>query len=160
MHKNQPEAAAGGLATASILCCLVLGQACVTSSYTPPQVWKATLYPITGPYAGTPEPIVAEFVYSREGHGDAMFTYPASVTCKGEYNTMFSGGESIQLRLWRDESVASVVGTIGPNLAYGTATGTCQDGTLIECAYSANRSNGHGTGSCRDTKNGEYTLHF
>ncbi len=157
MTSDRPRDATGpDLASWILVLSLPLTTACVTA----PSVWKASLYPIAGPYAGSAEPISAEFLYSTEGHGQATFMYPDSVACKGEYNTVFSGGDSVQLRLWHDKSLASVVGTIGPHLAYGTATGTCQDGTLIECAYSVNRTGGHGTGSCRDSKDGEYKLHF
>jgi hypothetical protein len=140
---------------ASIAVISVIGFSCAST----PQVWNARLYPTAGPYFGSPTPLTAEFVYNQYGHGPARFRYPDGNVCSGEYNTEF-GGTTSSLVLWNGATVQTVAGSTGPNTAYGSATGTCSDGTLLECAYSVNRVSGHGKGVCRDSHGGHYNLHF
>lgn len=124
-----------------------------------PPVWEARLYPSKGQFAGASEPIKAKFVYSSSGHGRVPMALPSAASCSGEYNTMFEG-TGAGLTLWDQASVQHVVGEVGPNVARGTATATCSNGMLIECAYAVNRSSSHGSGQCRDSLGGEYTVHF
>jgi hypothetical protein len=124
-----------------------------------PRIWSARLYPTAGPYVGSVAPLTGEFVYSRYGHGPTRFLYPDGRDCAGEYNTELSGATS-SLVLWNGATVQTVIGSTGPNMVYGSATSTCSDGTLLECAYSVNRLSGHGSGVCRDSHGGYYKLHF
>ncbi len=135
----------------------ILTFSCATPQ--PPQIWEARLYPSKGQFAGAVEPIRAQFVYSPEGHGRVHMTLPSGGSCNGEYDTIFQGSAS-SLTLWDRSSIQQAVGETGPNVAQGTATATCSTGLLIECAYSVNRSSSHGSGKCKDSLGGEYTVHF
>lgn len=143
------------LPVASIALVSVIGLACTST----PRVWSARLYPMAGPYLGSPMPLTGEFIYNRYGHGPTRFQYPDGSACSGEYNTELSGATS-SLALWNGATVQTVVGSTGLNISYGSATATCSDGTLLECAYSVNRVSGHGSGVCRDSHGGQYKLHF
>ena len=143
------------LPAASIALVSAISLACAST----PRVWSARLYPTAGPYLGSSKPLIEEFVYNRYGHGPTRFQYPDDSVCSGEYNTEFSGATS-SLVLWNGATVQTGVGSTGSNTAYGSATGTCSDGTLLECAYSVNRVSGHGSGVCRDSQGGHYKLHF
>ena len=120
---------------------------------------KLRLYPVSSPELGEPGALEGEFLFNRYGHGPFRVAYYDGLQCSGEYNTLFDD-ELVRLTLWGGATLRSVVGSAGRNVAPGTATGTCPDGTLIECAYLVNRVGSHGSGLCRDSRGGEYKLHF
>lgn len=124
-----------------------------------PRISEARLYPSKGQFAGATEPIIAHFVFNSAGHGRLTVALPSNATCSGEYDTMFQGNSG-SLTLWDQASVQRIVGEAGPNVAQGTASAICTNDMLIECAYSLNRSTGHGSGQCKDSLGGEYTTHF
>ena len=103
-----------------------------------------------------PQVLQAEYMDTGEGYGPARVIYPDKVL-EGSYRTIASG-----------QSFKGVVKAtlIDPDGAFpgsglrGFAAFTGTDGTILECAYGVNASNGTGSGTCIDNQKNQYRLSF
>ena len=91
-----------------------------------------------------------------EGYGPARVIYPNKVL-EGSYRTMASG------QSFRGVVKASLIDpdqALPPSGLRGFAAFSSNDGTVLECAYVVNSSNGSGSGTCLDNQKNQYQLSF
>lgn len=139
---------------------LALSLLCSCSTIRP-----ATLYPVSGPIfdAGRVQPLTGTFIDNYSGIGKCSVTLPDGQVCNGEWsmvvNTVNTSASLMLGDAWGTlygDSIGFASGGQRP----GMATLICPGNNVLQIAFLAGGSAGHGIGVGTDTVGNYYKVHF
>jgi len=128
-------------------------------------VRQLSLYPVGGPIfdAGHLQPLAGTLTNAYADIGKGSVTLPDGRTCDGEWsmvsNTMTANSSLVVGDAWGSlygDSLGVVTGGQQP----GMATLICPDNNVLQIAFLAGGSGGHGIGVGEDTVGNRYKVHF